>query len=181
MLARDREFRAIPIAKLRGTRAASCQSAHFLYVLEPAIATSLLLENRVALVVSVSAAALAARSLACLQTKGATVCLTARTEIELSATAAEIDSATHNRQAAFVTADVTHEPDCTRVVAAAREKFGRIDILVNNAGHYGPVVPVEEYPLAEFDRVIAVQPSRSIFAERAGSCRRCTTAGPASS
>ena len=48
------------------------------------------------------------------------------------------------------------KPDCARVVAAAREKFGRIDILVNNAGHYGPVVPVEEYPLAEFDSVIAV-------------------------
>ena len=27
---------------------------------------------------------------------------------------------------------------------------------MNNAGHYGPVVPVEEYPLAEFDKVIAV-------------------------
>jgi 3-hydroxybutyrate dehydrogenase len=27
---------------------------------------------------------------------------------------------------------------------------------VNNAGHYGPVVPVEDYPLAEFDKVIAV-------------------------
>ncbi len=43
-----------------------------------------------------------------------------------------------------------------KVVAAALKKFGRIDILVNNAGHYGPVVPVEDYPLAEFDRVIAV-------------------------
>jgi len=25
-------------------------------------------------------------------------------------------------------------------------KVRRIDILVNNAGHYGPVVPLEEYP-----------------------------------
>jgi 3-hydroxybutyrate dehydrogenase len=51
---------------------------------------------------------------------------------------------------------LAQEGDCIRVVAAAREKFGRIDILVNNAGHYAPVVPVEEYPLAEFDKVIAV-------------------------
>jgi NAD(P)-dependent dehydrogenase (short-subunit alcohol dehydrogenase family) len=29
-------------------------------------------------------------------------------------------------------------------------------VLVNNAGHYGPVVPVEEYPLAEFDNVLSV-------------------------
>jgi 3-hydroxybutyrate dehydrogenase len=27
---------------------------------------------------------------------------------------------------------------------------------VNNGGHYGPVVPVEEYPIREFDRVMAV-------------------------
>jgi len=31
-----------------------------------------------------------------------------------------------------------------------------VDILVNNGGHYGPVVPVEEYPMDEFDRVVAV-------------------------
>ena len=42
------------------------------------------------------------------------------------------------------------------MVATARAKFGKLDILVNNAGHYGPVVPVEEYPLAEFDNVISV-------------------------
>jgi len=114
-----------------------------------------LLENRVALVTG-SGRGIGRAIARLFANEGATVFLTARTDIELSATAAEIDSATHNRQAAFVTADLTHEPDCTRLVAAAREKFGRIDILVNNAGHYGPVVPVEEYPLAEFDRVIAV-------------------------
>jgi 3-hydroxybutyrate dehydrogenase len=89
--------------------------------------------------------------------EGASVFLTARTEAELSATAAEINASSQNRQpAAYLTADLAHEIDCTRVVAAVREKFGRIDILVNNAGHYGPVVPVEEYPLADFDKVIAV-------------------------
>jgi NAD(P)-dependent dehydrogenase (short-subunit alcohol dehydrogenase family) len=89
--------------------------------------------------------------------EGAAVFLTARTETELAATAAKINAASNNHQAAgFVTADLAHQAECTRVVAAAREKFGRIDILINNAGHYGPVVPVEEYPLAEFDGVIAV-------------------------
>lgn len=86
--------------------------------------------------------------------EGAGVFLTARTEKELAVTAAEIVK--DGGRAAFVTADLAQEADCNRVVAAAREKFGRIDILVNNAGHYGPVVPVEEYPLAEFDKVVAV-------------------------
>ncbi len=86
--------------------------------------------------------------------EGATVFLSARTESELSATAEEIASA--NGIAAYLTADLTAEPDCARLMAAAREKFGRVDILVNNAGHYGPVLPVEEYPLEEFDTVLAV-------------------------
>jgi 3-hydroxybutyrate dehydrogenase len=85
--------------------------------------------------------------------EGASVFLTARTHAELASTAAEINK---SGVAAFVTADLADEADCINVVAAAHEKFGRVDILVNNAGHYGPVVPVEEYPLAEFDNVISV-------------------------
>ena len=86
--------------------------------------------------------------------EGAAVFLTARTEMELAATAGEISKS--GSRAAYATADLSREDDCARVVAAARQQFGRIDILVNNAGHYGPVVPVEEYPLVEFDKVIAV-------------------------
>ncbi len=86
--------------------------------------------------------------------EGARVFLTARTEKELATTTREIASA--GGEAAYVTADLIREADCQRVVAATGGKFGRIDILVNNAGHYGPVVPVEDYPLEEFDKVIAV-------------------------
>jgi 3-hydroxybutyrate dehydrogenase len=86
--------------------------------------------------------------------EGAAVFLTARTEKELAATAAEITRS--GGRAGYVAADLSREDDCMRVVATARKQFGRVDILVNNAGHYGPVVPVEEYPLAEFDKVIAV-------------------------
>jgi len=85
--------------------------------------------------------------------EGARVFLCARSEAELAAAAAEIGRA---GAAGYAVADLTKEEDCARVVTAARGKFGRIDILVNNAGHYGPVVPVEEYPLPEFDKVIAV-------------------------
>jgi 3-hydroxybutyrate dehydrogenase len=86
--------------------------------------------------------------------EGASVFLTARTEKELSATAEEVSSS--GGRARYVAADLTLEAECSHVVAACRERFGRIDILVNNAGHYGPVVPVEDYPLSEFDKVIAV-------------------------
>lgn len=86
--------------------------------------------------------------------EGASVFLTARTEAELTATAREIS--TNGGCAEYSIGDLALEADCTRIVAEARGKFGEIDVLVNNGGHYGPVVPVEEYPLAEFDNVIAV-------------------------
>jgi NAD(P)-dependent dehydrogenase (short-subunit alcohol dehydrogenase family) len=91
--------------------------------------------------------------------EGASVFLTARTEGQLASTAKEVNalrSSSASPVAEFLAADIAMETDCRRVFAAAREKFGRVDILVNNAGHYGPVVPVEEYPLADFDNVIAV-------------------------
>ena len=115
----------------------------------------MLLENKVALVTG-SGRGIGRAIARLFANQGAAVFLAARTETELAATSAEINAVTRNFEVGFVTADLAHEAGCTRVVAAAREKFGRIDILINNAGHYGPVVPVEEYPLAEFDGVIAV-------------------------
>jgi NAD(P)-dependent dehydrogenase (short-subunit alcohol dehydrogenase family) len=113
----------------------------------------MLLENKVALITGSGRGI--GRAIAKLFAKeGASVLLTARTETELAATAKEISG--EGGKAAYVTADLTRESDCAQVVVAAREKFGRVDILVNNAGHYGPVVPVEEYPLEEFDKVMAV-------------------------
>jgi 3-hydroxybutyrate dehydrogenase len=111
------------------------------------------LQNRVALITGSGRGI--GRAIAKLFAKeGAAVFLTARTEKELSSTAAEISSS--GGKVGYIAADMARETDCAQVVAAARAKFGRIDIMVNNAGHYGPVVPVEDYPLAEFDKVIAV-------------------------
>src|SRR5262245_23241105 len=86
--------------------------------------------------------------------EGASVFLVARTESELASVAAEIAAA--GGKAAFLAGDLASEADCRAMAAAALARFGRVDILVNNGGHYGPVLPVEEYPLAEFDKVVAV-------------------------
>lgn len=87
--------------------------------------------------------------------EGAAVFLAARTEKELATTAAECE-AIRGGSGAFCTADLASAGECEKVFEAATRRYGRVDILVNNAGHYGPIVPVEEYPLEEFDRVIAV-------------------------
>jgi NAD(P)-dependent dehydrogenase (short-subunit alcohol dehydrogenase family) len=113
----------------------------------------MLLENKVALITG-SGRGIGRATAKLFAEHGASVFLTARTEAQLAAVANEIRAT--SGKADFATADLASENDCEKVVAAARAKFGRVDILVNNAGHYGPVVPVEEYPLAEFDRVIAV-------------------------
>jgi NAD(P)-dependent dehydrogenase (short-subunit alcohol dehydrogenase family) len=113
----------------------------------------MLLENKIALITGSGRGI--GRAMAKLFAKeGASVFLTARTETELAATTKEIESA--GGKVAYAPADLTQEADCIRVFKSTVEKFGRVDILVNNAGHYGPVVPVEEYPLEEFDKVIAV-------------------------
>lgn len=55
-------------------------------------------------------------------------------------------------------------------VKAAFEKavatFGQIHILVNNAGINGPIKPAWEYPLEEWDRVIAINMNGVFYASR---------------
>jgi 3-hydroxybutyrate dehydrogenase len=86
--------------------------------------------------------------------EGSCVFLIARTEKELAATAEEIEQA--GGRAAYLAADLASEADCAQMVEATRKEFGRVDILVNNGGDYGPVAPIEEYPLHELDHIIAV-------------------------
>jgi 3-hydroxybutyrate dehydrogenase len=113
----------------------------------------MLLENKIALITGSGRGI--GRAMAKLFAKeGAAIFLTARTEKELGAVAKEI--AAEGGKAGFAPADLTQVADCERVFAAAEKQFGRVDILVNNAGHYGPVLPVEEYPLEEFEKVINV-------------------------
>ncbi len=86
--------------------------------------------------------------------EGAAILVTARTQSQIDAVAAELKSGGH--RAAAIPADVSQESDCRAIVQAARTQFGRIDILVNNAGVLGPVKAVEEVLPDEWDEVIAV-------------------------
>ena len=89
-----------------------------------------------------------------LAAEGAAVVVSARSEKEIRQVANEIRSAGWKAEA--VTADVSREADCERIVEAARKSFGAIHILVNNAGIYGPVEAVEKISPSEWDEVIAV-------------------------
>lgn len=113
----------------------------------------MLLENKVALITG-SGRGIGRATAKLFAKEGAGVFLTARTRAQLQAVANEIER--EGGKAAYLAADLTREKECEHVVAVTKAKFGHVDILVNNAGHYGPVMPVEEYPLEEFDKVMAV-------------------------
>lgn len=59
-------------------------------------------------------------------------------------------------RAELLAGDLAKDSACRAIFGKAVSTFGRIDILINNGGHYGPIVPVEDYPMDEFDRVVAV-------------------------
>src|SRR5262245_53680927 len=64
--------------------------------------------------------------------EGARVCVVDRSLASAEETAAQITS--EGGDAWAFAADATKEDDVKRLIAAARERFGRIDILHNNVG-----------------------------------------------
>jgi NAD(P)-dependent dehydrogenase (short-subunit alcohol dehydrogenase family) len=72
--------------------------------------------------------------------EGAAVTVTARTQKQLDAVAAEIAIA--GGRALAIVGDVTSQRDVARVVAMTEEHFGPATLLVNNAGVPGPFGPI---------------------------------------
>lgn len=60
------------------------------------------------------------------------------------------------RKSLFFETDVARWEQVKAMVDAVVGKFNRVDILINNAGIVGPVVPVWEYPVEEWDRVMEI-------------------------
>ena len=54
------------------------------------------------------------------------------------------------------TVDVTDRTAVERATLSALNALGRIDVLVNNAGIAGPTVPVVDYPVEDWQRVIDI-------------------------
>jgi 3-oxoacyl-[acyl-carrier protein] reductase len=83
---------------------------------------------------------------------------------EAEAVAAGVREA--GRAATVVGADVADPAEIERMVAAVLERLGQIDILVNNAGIF-PWRDWHEIPVAEWDRVFAVNARAGFLAARA--------------
>lgn len=71
-----------------------------------------------------------------------------------AAVAAQLDGGTDRVFA--VDGDASSEPDVERYFAATVERFGGIDALHNNAGIEGPVTPLADFELEEFERLVRI-------------------------
>jgi NAD(P)-dependent dehydrogenase (short-subunit alcohol dehydrogenase family) len=84
--------------------------------------------------------------------RGARIVAVDRDSAALEALGADLGDALVSALAA----DVTDEEAVRGYVAAAKAAAGRIDVFFNNAGIEGPVHRITEFPLDDFQRVLAV-------------------------
>jgi 3-hydroxybutyrate dehydrogenase len=66
----------------------------------------------------------------------------------------------------YSTADMSRPAEIATMIADAEEAFGSVDVLINNAGVQF-VSPVEDFPIDEWDRIIAINLSAAFHAMRA--------------
>mgnify|MGYP001265000587 CR=1 FL=1 len=62
--------------------------------------------------------------------------------------------------------DVANYVSVERAFNTALAAFGQVDILVNNAGINGPIAPTWDYPLEDWDRVIAIDMTSVFYTSR---------------
>lgn len=86
--------------------------------------------------------------------RGARLALTDVNLESLSALKSELEAA--GTQISTLAHDVTLESDWVRVVAEIKARFGALHVLVNNAGIGGTPALIPNYPLEDFQRVLAV-------------------------
>jgi NAD(P)-dependent dehydrogenase (short-subunit alcohol dehydrogenase family) len=123
-----------------------------------------MLNNKVAVVTGGGRGIGRAIALACAQA-GADLVLASRSLDRLEETRAEI--LRMGREALVVPTDITQEQSVRELSERALERFGRVDILVNNSGITGPVKPLWEVSLDEWNDAIAVNVTGAFLCCRA--------------
>ncbi len=85
-------------------------------------------------------------------TEGARLVIASRSERELSAVAEQCMA--QGADCLVCVADVSVLGDVRALVRSSLDRFGRIDIVVNAAGVYGPIGPIAEIDLEEWEKAL---------------------------
>jgi NAD(P)-dependent dehydrogenase (short-subunit alcohol dehydrogenase family) len=121
------------------------------------------LDDRVVIVTGASSGLGVAFATGCAEA-GADVVLAARREDRLQTTAELVRVA--GRRALTVRTDIVDPDECSALVAAAMDEFGRVDVLVNNAG-VGTAYPATRETPDQFREVIDINLNGSYWAAQA--------------
>ncbi|EOD8957044.1 SDR family NAD(P)-dependent oxidoreductase [Providencia stuartii] len=98
---------------------------------------------------------------------GATVFITGRNEISLQTAANKIDQS--GERVIPLVMDVTSHEQFKAAITQIEQQCGALHYLVNNAGITGPHgVTIEDYPLADWDAVIATDVSGTFYGLKYG-------------
>jgi len=97
--------------------------------------------------------------------EGAKVVVAARTREEIEHVAEELRSL--RKDAIAIPADVSSEDQVNQMVRKALEAYSTIDILVNNAGARGPIAPIHEISLAEWEQTLRVNLTAAFLCTKA--------------
>lgn len=89
-----------------------------------------------------------------LAAEGGNVVICGRREAALARVAGAIESS--GGRVLAVIGDVSRAEDVTRIVRATMDAFGAIHFLINNAGIDAPDAPIHDYPVNNWDEVIAI-------------------------
>ncbi len=96
--------------------------------------------------------------------EGANVVLCSRTSRELRAALSTIKAA--GGEAVARVTDIGSPLQARALVRFAVHRYGRLDLLINNAGILGPRVPISDYPLRDWQRVLRINLSGTFYLSR---------------
>ena len=97
--------------------------------------------------------------------QGARIVLAARTQEEIDHVAEELRSL--KREAIAIPTDVCDEIQVNQLVKKTLEAYGTIDILVNNAGARGPIGPIYEISLSDWEWTLQVNLTSAFLCTKA--------------
>lgn len=96
-----------------------------------------------------------AATAAMMAAEGANVVISARRQAALDEVAAKITA--NGGNVLTVATDISKDEDCTALMKAAVEKFGKVDVLVNNAGVLDTgLAPVDKFDDVELQKIISI-------------------------